>query len=312
MKLSRQSKDELRKKIIEQLKEVPEGQRVQLDKELLEDLLFEVVTLDKEKGIKAKLPVWSGEFLKKIDLSQVDFTDVSWDILAADKGMLEDVIVYDLERYGIELDEEVISTIAKIQEDNDNRLLSSNGVVVGYGGTNARIDLSKSFEAIYGKELAIRSCDFTGLDFSQQDLTNIKSIFVYDSSLRKTNLPIGNIPFDAWGSDLRGIDLSTRKIDAFQYILGDYQNLGACDLAGCGVQISLDAEKFKDGKYKEDLTQAMNVNWVGCYVNGKRVLSDEEKEKNATEKREEYEKMKDDIFGSVLGSIEEQVSHMKR
>ena len=309
MKLSRQSKDELRKKIVEQLKEVPEGQRVQLDKELLEDLLFEVVTLDKEKGIKVKLPVWSGEFLKKIDLSQVDFTDVSWNILASD---IESLSIYYLECYGIKLDKIVISTLKKIKEDNDNRLLSSNGYVVSYVGTNAKIDLSKSFEAIHGKELGIYSCDFTGLDFSQQDLTDIKSIFVYYSSLKKTNLPIGNIPFEAFGSDLSGIDLSTIEIDAQNYLSDNFSNLAACNLTGCGVQIRLHADDIKDGEEKDDLIQAMNVNWVGCYVNGKRVLSNEEKQAIATEKREKYGKMKDGIFSSTLGSVEEQVSHMKR
>lgn len=309
MKLSRQSKDELRKKIVEQLKEVPEGQRVQLDKELLEDLLFEVVTLDKEKGIKVKLPVWSGEFLKKIDLSQVDFTDVSWNILASD---IESLSIYYLECYGIKLDKIVISTLKKIKEDNDNRLLSSNGYVVSYVGTNAKIDLSKSFEAIHGKELGIYSCDFTGLDFSQQDLTDIKSISVYYSSLKKTNLPIGNIPFEAFGSDLSGIDLSTIEIDAQNYLSDNFSNLGACNLTGCGVQIRLHADDIKDGEEKDDLIQAMNVNWVGCYVNGKRVLSNEEKQAIATEKREKYGKMKDGIFSSTLGSVEEQVSHMKR
>lgn len=309
MKLNRQSKDELRKKIIEQLKEVPEGQRVQLDKELLEDLLFEVVTLDKEKGIKVKLPVWSGEFLKKIDLSQVDFTDVSWNILASD---IESLSIYYFECYGIKLDKIVISTLKKIKEDNDNRLLSSNGYVVSYVGTNSKIDLSKSFEAIHGKELGIDSCDFTGLDFSQQDLTDIKLISVYYSSLKKTNLPIGNIPFEAFGSDLSGIDLSTIEIDAQNYLSDNFSNLGACNLTGCGVQIRLHADDIKDGEEKDDLIQAMNVNWVGCYVNGKRVLSNEEKQAIATEKREKYGKMKDEIFSSTLGSVEEQVSHMKR
>ena len=81
MQLNKQSKNELRKRIVEQLKEVPKGQKIKLDKELLEYLLFEVITLDKTTDTKVKLPIWSGEFLKKIDLSQVDFTNVSWCIL---------------------------------------------------------------------------------------------------------------------------------------------------------------------------------------------------------------------------------------
>lgn len=41
MKLNKQGKDELRKKIEEQLQSVPDGQRVHIDKELLEELIFE-------------------------------------------------------------------------------------------------------------------------------------------------------------------------------------------------------------------------------------------------------------------------------
>ena len=312
MKLNKQSKDELRKKIIEQLKEVPIGQMVQIDKETLEELLFETITVDKEKGIQVKLPVWSGEFLRKIDLSQIDFTNVSWAMLGVDDLYIDDVMVMDFEGYGIELDEQTISLIKRIQKDNEERFELANGHAVSYYRTNARIDLSKSFEAIHGNEISIRGCDFAGLDFSQQDLSNIKSIFVHSSNLYGTKLPVGNIHLAAWGSDFNGIDLSTKRIDALQYMLGEYDDLAACDLTNCGVQITLNAEAFRDGKFTEELQQAMNEDWAGCYVNGKRVLSYEEKQANATEKREEYEKMKDEIFSSTLGNIEEQVNHMKR
>ena len=312
MKLNKQTKDELRAKIVEQLKEVPIEQMVKIDKETLEDLLFETITVDKERGIQVKLPVWSGEFLRKIDLSQVDFTNVSWSMLGVDDSYVEEVIFYDFDRYGIELDEQTMSIIKRIQKDNDQRFELANGNAVGYFRTNARIDLSKSFEAIHGNEISIRGCDFGGLDFSQQDLSNIKSIFVHSSNLYGTKLPIGNITLEAWGSDFNGIDLSTKKIDAFQYILGEYSQLAACDLTNCGVQITLDVEKIRDGKCEEELKQAMNEYWIGCYVNGKKVLSPDEKQKDASKIKTEYEKMKEEIFTFVLGSIEEQKNNMKK
>ena len=312
MKLNKQTKDELRAKIVEQLKEVPIGQMVKIDKETLEDLLFETITVDKERCIQVKLPVWSGEFLRKIDLSQVDFTNVSWSMLGVDDSYVEEVIFYDFDRYGIELDEQTMSIIKRIQKDNEQRFELANGYAVGYFRTNARIDLSKSFEAIHGNEISIRGCDFGGLDFSQQDLSNIKSIFVHSSNLYGTKLPIGNITLEAWASDFNGIDLSTKKIDAFQYILGEYSQLAACDLTNCGVQITLDVEKIRDGKCKEELKQAMNEDWIGCYVNGKKVLSPDEKQKDASKIKTEYEKMKEEIFTSVLGSIEEQKNNMKK
>ena len=42
---------------------------------MLESLLFEEIVVNKEKGIKLKVPVWSGEFLREIYLSEVDFTN---------------------------------------------------------------------------------------------------------------------------------------------------------------------------------------------------------------------------------------------
>ena len=69
MKLNTKSKNELRDFIEEKIIDFPEEQKLQLDKKILEDLLFETITIDKEKGIILKLPVWSGNFLKKIDLS---------------------------------------------------------------------------------------------------------------------------------------------------------------------------------------------------------------------------------------------------
>lgn len=50
-------------------------------------LLFDTYTCNKEKEIKIKLPVWSGEFLQKLDLSQVDFEDVFWCFMEMDANL---------------------------------------------------------------------------------------------------------------------------------------------------------------------------------------------------------------------------------
>lgn len=299
MQLSKVAKDVLRKRIEEQLKDVPEGQRIQLDKDLLEDLLFEVVTVNKEKDIKVKLPVWSGEFLQKVDLSQVDFTNVSWYILGCprlyvgDSGIIDDV---------------VIEILNKVKNDGiEERKKRGNGYVVSYKGTNAHIDLRQSFEAIHENVISIEGCNFLGLDFSSHDLIDFKNVWVCYSDISETKLPIpNNISFNASGSYLRGIDLSDRTIDGFEYFMGDTSHLTDCVLTNSCIKIKLNAEDFKEFKFYDELHQAMNYDWVGCYVNGKKVLSSDEKKAMATEKKEEYEKMKAEIFNSVLGSIEEQ------
>ena len=68
MNLSKESKDELRTIIKDNLKNIPDGQQIHLNKDILEFLLFDEIVVNQEKNLKMKIPVWSGEFLRKIDL----------------------------------------------------------------------------------------------------------------------------------------------------------------------------------------------------------------------------------------------------
>lgn len=69
-----EKKNERRRLIIEELKNVPDGERIKINKDLLEELLFDV---DDVYGYK--FPTWTGDFLSKIDLSEISFKDVSFD-----------------------------------------------------------------------------------------------------------------------------------------------------------------------------------------------------------------------------------------
>ena len=60
MKLSVINKKMLREKLIEYLKQVPYGNRIHINKELLEQLIFEVQ--QDKNGRLVKFPVWTGYF----------------------------------------------------------------------------------------------------------------------------------------------------------------------------------------------------------------------------------------------------------
>ena len=111
MKLCTKSKNELRDFIEEKIIDFPENQKLQLDSKILEDLLFETITIDKEKGIILKLPVWSGNFLKKIDLSQVDFSNVSWAILNSNPNN-----ICSMNINSITIDDRVYERISRIRK----------------------------------------------------------------------------------------------------------------------------------------------------------------------------------------------------
>lgn len=64
-KLSEDKKQELRKFIIEELKGIKEGSKITLPYNIIEPLIF-----DKNK------PIWTGEFLSKLDLSFIEYNNV--------------------------------------------------------------------------------------------------------------------------------------------------------------------------------------------------------------------------------------------
>ena len=85
MKLSKEYKDRIRLAYTGKLIEyIQSGKyeifgKIKLDKDILEDLLFDTVKIKrKDISYTVKLPVWSGRFLEALDLSEVDFSDVSW------------------------------------------------------------------------------------------------------------------------------------------------------------------------------------------------------------------------------------------
>ncbi len=260
MKISLTDKKEIREKVEAKLKRVAKGKRIKLDKQLLEFLLFDEETMDKEKGLKAKVPVWSGEFLQKIDLSEVDFTNVLW------------------------------ST-----RDNSD-----------FYDTNAKIDLTKSFEAITRKAIILNFCDFGGLDFSSLDLSGIEQVILNDSDIGNTNLVIPkNVILKANCSRFDDIDLSGRTIDALGYIMGHSNDLSGCFLCNTNININLNPQNF-EGKetFKKNLANNINMEWIGTNINGKKVHSKEEKKKMAEQKKAEYEAMKKNLLDSINASIE--------
>lgn len=283
MGLNKQRKEELRKNILEQLKNVPEGSRIHLDKNLLEDLLFEKVVIVESKGLTVKLPVWSGEFLRKIDLSEINFKNVSW-TLSHD--------AYYVEGSDKLSEKEELEAFEKLSEND--RYTKNKNYIIDYSYTNANIDLTESFEFMFDNNIAVDYCDFEGLNFGNQDLSKCKSIHLFKSNISnaKINIP-SEIKLFASYSDLSNINLTGRSIDGVRAIFdeGGY-NMGDCNLSNTGVEIDFDIieyvnyiekykEEYENKKYNKKLVEAKNKNWVGCFVNGKKIekhLSKEEKE----------------------------------
>lgn len=164
-----ETRENKRKSLEELLKSIPEGERISLPLEQLEELLFEEVVINDAEGIRVKIPVWSGEFLRKLDLSGVDFTNVSWDLFYVfqqfdkmfvscfNKEMLDlrNLAATNQDPWGFEL-------ATKFKKVGELACTRGRSKKVNYSGTNAKIDFSKSFEMLQLHRIRITGCDFSG------------------------------------------------------------------------------------------------------------------------------------------------------
>ena len=266
---------ELREKTIELIKELPEGKRAHIDKDMLEALLFDEIVYNKDTNEKLKLPVWSGDFLKKIDLSEVSFEDVAWGLIT------EDTYDFPEDEYMEFMDEETYDEMEKILPK------LSDGEEINYSGTNAKIDFTKSFDY---KKLGYPNVLFC--NFSSTDLSNN---VVEAGNFFKCDLSNTGLKFDTskmrrcyiMCSNLTNLDLNGVQLDFFKYMDG-YEGLNDCVLTNTGVKVVFDYNSkylnTNENAYKHFIVLdriKVNIcdllpNIEGCYFNDRRVLTKEE------------------------------------
>ncbi len=218
MKLNSTGKREMREFIEKQLEKVPEGFRIHLDKELLDELLFEKVTSKLAKGyanegedVVAKFAVWSGPFLAKIDLSEISFEDVVWNVLS---HQYKNIV--------------------------DNKNYYENIGSINYVNTNAPIDMALSFDGkhpFHGvKDFVICGCDFSQTDLSHTSFSSEKKdISLINCNFTNTGLILDLDAFDNFEFEkVKGLDIVT--INPQQINKDTIENeLENCTLNGKGL-----------------------------------------------------------------------------
>ena len=303
MKLNVESKNKLRTRIVKELKGVPAAKKIKLDKDLLEFLLFDELEYTVNNGketttLKPRIPVWSGEFLRHIDLSEVDFTNVTWSILGYDDSLkIESVFPKEV--------------LQKVEEKRVQ--LKDRTYLVNYSCANANIDLSRSFEAINGHSIDIRKCNFAGIDFSNQSFNEINELIVIESDISGTKLGIPHdISLVAYKSSLCGLDLSDREIDGWEYLGCEGMSpyfLTGCKLCGTHINVVL---RFIKGDpeiktWAKPLPEAMRTSLINCYINGVLVKSPARLASEKKSLQEQYQRMESQELDTVLTSIQKQL-----
>lgn len=277
MKLNEEGKQQVRDSICRDLKGLSSDKKIKFDKDLLEELLFFRVKYDTDKYLK--LPVWSGEFLEKLDLSEVDFSDVSYSMLFdvyTDKSNSQFDDIYKL-----------------INEKVPNNYIKS---AIYYVNTNANIDFKKSFEYKRNGVIRIHGCNFTGTNLSNNEIDDTFDIihgYFYGSNLKISTIRNNS---SAQSSDFTGVNLSYYDVDV-QKVLNSSYPFHNSIVRNTGINIfsvSRDMECLD-----EFLSQYYAGRFDGCFVNGVYIKSQEELSKSKEGLRRNYASEKIELFTRI-------------
>lgn len=270
-----EGRQKARKEVEKNIFELSDDVTIDIDNETIEALLFETVIL--EDGSTFKLPVWSGKFLEWLDLSKVDFSDVSWTagtiyLLGLDYKVSSDTPLEIIE---------MIENYARPKVDLSDADISE-------------IDLSSSYEG--KRNLIVASdCDFYGIRLTMPEEYNPDNILFYNCNLFWTNFPVNDTCFTKeldevsfYNCNLRNVDLFNIDIDLYEGLCveNDYNYIYGLNTNLCGTCANLICSKeFIEACNREPEDCFINIRqcfienlqagyYDDCYIEGIRITSD--------------------------------------
>lgn len=303
MKLSLDDINEMRQELVEALASIPEGQKITIDADILKRLLFVTLTTNDTKNI-ARIPVWTGEFLRKIDLSKISFDDVIWNPT--------NEIYLSKKLFG-----------PSYQRIIDYFNAMDRPYHIDLSGTNASINFTKSFVANERYYLTrtkhteskltndIERCNFQGTDLSKSSAYFLDGILCSDLSDSRANIRL-NRPITIVNSSLEGLALGDFSISAKSLIneLPTEEDASENDqeisilnsnLVNTGLNFRLEKD---DSKTKQILGSYIRSGLIaGCYVNEVKIKSALELAKLKMLALNSYTLMKADILANITNQI---------
>jgi len=214
-KLDLEKRNELRKKILKELENVPEGTRIKLDKKILDQLIF-FKFKNKKTNEQCKAPVWTGEFLRKLDLSELSFENAYLDILYFNET---EVNKYEKRLFNSELcmnDDDSKVFIEEYKNCNDEKILKG-PYAFDFSYTNIKLDF-KSTKSITDR---ILSCNFEGVDLSK---SKFEDFVFYSCNMKNTRLNQFDTKYLKYriDCDLSDNNLSNITVDVNGFTDGEY------------------------------------------------------------------------------------------
>lgn len=286
MKLNNKDRRNLRSKVEEKLKNVPENsEKIKFDRELLDQLIFDEMTINLSgKSSIIKYPVWTGQKLRKLDLSEVSFDNVYW---SADS-------VYELIISGAEFFNKKLDSNGIIKNESDK--------LIDFSNTNVKIDFSKSFDyknpnKDVGSVLKLYFSNFESVDLSNSNMDKFDSVSLQKVNLKDTNAKVKiNEMTEIYSSNLTNTNLneSVLKTECVSS-----ENMGNSIYINSGLKLK--------GKITEEIVGMIKNHYLdGCYINGIKISSDKDKEIQQEKRNQiisKYEEYKSQLESQIDENI---------
>ena len=365
MKLNYEGRQKLRKEVEARLSLVPEGERIKLPKEILEQLLFEVDTVNLEPPLetyKVKYLVWSGEFLRKVDLSEVSFDDVSWFVgrgegYGDDKQKHKGYYQYGVKKINLSGTNAKIDLLKSVEcgcltEEKPEYWLAC---FIMDNCNLSGVDLSNNtFNLAYYEHLQIENCDLddTGINFCYTPIEGYehktKYLKLANSNFRNTNFADFNfrryyekkheweiMNCDFYNTRLKINFVSGNKVSVPDEVLDFLQKYAEvfkkCDYnpykeyPGYCERLSEFMSFEERHRLLEIWNEYFDIDYEferfflenrhlleGCYINGKRIPTKEEREATKAQLLGEYQQFEDETISSVLGEIDTAIKAIRK
>lgn len=246
--------------------------RIKIEKEKLEKLLFETYKCKIENmEITLKFPIWTGSFLRKIDLSEINFND--------DKES-NVYYIFDANAYALFTRDD----ISKFKSFREKYILGKK-YSIDFSGTNAVFDFSKMFLA---KKLIpninLRDCNFDSINLKNSNLSDLfNRVSVSNCNFKNTyaeidiNLIMNNLVRNC---NFINLKFENKHIDINEYECSN-TSFFTNNFSGSGLYINAD--------YTSEIGNAIKEGRLnGCVVNNKKIKSRKSEIEGINKKARKY------------------------
>lgn len=316
MILKNADKKKLRKILEIETKKVPNRERIHIDKEILEQLIFikDFGYDDSGNKITFKYPAWTGPFLKKIDLSEVSFDEVIWDYriienLFTNEQHSEHKFKVINQNYA---NQKIENTEKKVLICSLCKTINKTDLSIDLSDTNAKIDFSKAI-TLKSKENCLYNCNFDNVDLSESHLEEchiIRYCSFINTNITSKNINTNNLYIECDFTNCNFQDL-TMTMENFAL---SFKN---CNMSNSRLHIKGNINKMKKNMapcetkvppIALEIALAIRLHHLdNCFVSGIKIRSKEEKNEIKKQAAKDYNKHVEQALKQIEEEIKEKV-----